>query len=607
MLARVLRTVALAVSLFSIAGASSAAAKCDTVANAVALQQTRDAMDEACPCAAAATAGAHVKCGKAVVNDRVATSQLDKSCKGEALNHAKKSICGRPGAAVCCRVKPSTGKTSHKIVSDPGKCSSTATINACASAFPTVDTGCDATGCIDTVCGNGIVEPDEQCDVPFPDVCDANCQIVTCEPPGGNCGNGTLNAGEACEPAGAASCGWDCQPTPCAAAGVGELDLACVSGVATVGAGSRGTDYLVAWSGLAYRTVGDIIARRLNTDGAPLAASRIASAGVPCSFDESRPAIGGNAGRYVLGWEGGGADLSAPWSNAIFARSYENGDTLGTLDEISRTYPFLMCQTHKTGPMSVAPVPARGANSFAVLWRYFSGCALGGQYISPDGRFYDYPTSTPTTTELTIGSPSPITESVATIASNAGDTLFAWNTSAGTPGSEVVAGSWLASDGSSMDFTVSTRQPAIGGRRPSVAATSDRFLVAWGQGTGANPTEIRAMRVTKLGGPLDADGGLLLGTAAGTITGGPVAAFDGTVWLVVWSETGMSGNDLRAVAVQPDGTIVDASPRLLASGLGTGVSAEPAIASAGDGRSLVLYVKPDGASSAVRGQLVPGT
>jgi hypothetical protein len=607
MLARVPRLIALAIVACSVTGARVADAKCDTVANATPIQSARQAIDEGCPCESAASAGAHVKCAKAIVNERVAMMELAKSCKGEALNHAKKSVCGRPGAAVCCRVKPSTGKTSHKIVSTPAKCVSTASFNACTSAFPTIDTGCDATGCVDTVCGNGIVEPDEQCDVPFPDVCDANCRLVTCDPPGGNCGNGTLNAGEACEPAGAGSCGWDCQPTSCAAAGVGELDLACVSGVATVGAGSRGSDYLVGWSGLAYRPHRDVIVRRLDLDGAPLAAPRIASTGVPCSFDESGPAIGGNAARYVLGWEGGGADSSAPFSNAIFARSYENGDALGTLDEISRTYPFSMCQIHDTGPLSVAPVPARGASSFAVLWRHFEGCAFGPQYITPDGRFYDYPTGTPTTTELAIGYPAPVTESVATIASNAGDTLFAWNTSAGTPGTEIVAGSWLASDGTSMDFMVSTRQPAIAGRSPSVAATSDRFLVTWGQGTGVDPTEIRAMRVTKLGGPLDVDGGLLLGTATGSVTGGPVAAFDGAVWLVVWSETGVGGNDLRAVAVQIDGAIVDASPRLLASGLATGASAAPAIASAGDGRSLVVYVKPDGASSAVRAQLVPGT
>jgi hypothetical protein len=49
--------------------------------------------------------------------------------------------------------------------------------------------------------------------------------------------------------------------------------------------------------------------------------------------------------------------------------------------------------------------------------------------------------------------------------------------------------------------------------------------------------------------------------------------------------------------------VLDATPRLIASGLS---AAAPAIASAGDGRSLVLYVKPDGGKSAVRAQLVAG-
>src|SRR6185295_1140236 len=114
---------------------------------------------------------------------------------------------------------------------------------------------------------------------------------------------------------------------------------------------------------------------------------------------------------------------------------------------------------------------------------------------------------------------------------------------------------------------------------------------------------IRGMRVTYAGGPLDLAGGILLSsTVSGEVVGGPAAAFDGTVWLVAWTESNGGGNDLRAVAVQTDGTVVDATPRLLATGVGPSV----AIASAGDGRSLVLYVRPDSGNSAVRAQLVPG-
>ena len=113
------------------------------------------------------------------------------------------------------------------------------------------------------------------------------------------------------------------------------------------------------------------------------------------------------------------------------------------------------------------------------------------------------------------------------------------------------------------------------------------------------------MRVAPGGGTLDPSGGILLaGTTGGApVVAGPVVAFDGTVWLVVWTEAGVGGNDLYAVAVATDGTVLDATPRLIASGLS---AATPAIASAGDGRSLLTYVRPDGGKSAVRAQLVDG-
>ena len=58
--------------------------------------------------------------------------------------------------------------------------------------------------------------------------------------------------------------------------------------------------------------------------------------------------------------------------------------------------------------------------------------------------------------------------------------------------------------------------------------------------------------------------------ATGTAVAGALrVAFDGTAWLVVWSvQTAPGLYDVRGVAVHPDGTIVDASPRLLASGVG---------------------------------------
>jgi hypothetical protein len=97
------------------------------------------------------------------------------------------------------------------------------------------------------------------------------------------------------------------------------------------------------------------------------------------------------------------------------------------------------------------------------------------------------------------------------------------------------------------------------------------------------------------------DGGILLATSSTRITGGPAVAFDGSRWLVVWAEASGATNDLRAVAIEIDGTVVDASPRLVASDVEAG---EPAVASVGDGRVLVVFVRPDGATRDVLATLV---
>lgn len=576
--------------------ARPAAAACDTTANASSLSQARTAIDEACPCAAATSPGAHAKCAKVVVAARVANAQLVKSCKGEALKHATKSICGRPGAVVCCRTKP--GKTSHKIAGSAAKCTSTPALTACVSLLSSIDTGCDTMGCVAPVCGNGVVEPSETCDPPYGVDCDDTCQLATCEPPVTTCGNGTVEFGESCEPAGAGACGWDCQPTSCAPASPGEIDVACVDGTATVGVGSRGTDYLLTWSGNVYRAGADIIGRRFDVNGAPLdVGARVVSTGVHCAGDVFKPSVAGNADRYVLAWEAATPKFVPVVYRSIYTRSYENDGTVGTLGEAAIALTGAgMCQSSVRGPTAVAPVPAAGPHAFAALWEEGYGCVGFPFGFQLAGQLIDYPSVTPVTTGLTLGG---VTAGLASLGS---DTLLAWHTD--SPGLKV-AGTWLAGDGSSSNLILSSRTAGAGGLRPAVTAATDRFLVAWAQGPVDDATEIRGMRVTHAGGALDADGGILLATTAGgKVVAGPVAAFDGTVWLVAWSEVGGGGNDLRAVAVQTDGTVVDATPRLIASGLN---DAAISLASAGDGRALVMYVRPDGASAAVRAQLVPGT
>ncbi len=600
---------------------TAAGAACDTIANASALLGARAAIDAACDCAAAVKPGAHVKCAKTVVAARIANGLLTKSCKSEALKHAKKSICGRPGAVVCCRIR-TNGKTAHKIAKEPAKCVSGPTLTACTSVYDSVPTGCDASGCLQPVCGDGLVEGAETCEPPDSAECDANCQLLVCDPPATSCGNGIVEGGEACEPPGVGACDWSCQTTACAAGGPAEIDVACAAGVATVGAGARGAEYLLAWNDVAYKPVTDIIARRYDADAAPIdATAKIVSAGAPCGGQLSRPSVGSNADGYALAWFGIGPSGFGISYLAIYARPYDATATLGPLDELIRKIPFGMCQSAVFGPTSVAPVPSAGPGVFAATWKDVAACLSGISIADPGGFLLDYADDPPTRTALAIGYdipagsfPQPWGDGAASLTTLGTDTLAVMHvhlqdSSPPYESGHFVSGEWLAADGTTTKFSASSRQPGIGvneALHPSVAAGAAAFLVAWADGPVVDATDIRAMRITPgATSGLDPDGGLLLASTTGgaPVIAGPVAAFDGGVWLVAWTEAGVGGNDLYAVAVATDGTVLDATPRLVASGV-TAVS--PAIASAGDGRSLVVYVKPDGTRSAVRARLVNG-
>jgi hypothetical protein len=56
--------------------------------------------------------------------------------------------------------------------------------------------------------------------------------------------------------------------------------------------------------------------------------------------------------------------------------------------------------------------------------------------------------------------------------------------------------------------------------------------------------------------------------------------------------------------VAADGTVLDPSPRLLASNVALG---DPAAASAGDGNVLLVFTRTDGAAHAIRAVLEPGS
>jgi hypothetical protein len=575
----------------------------------VAVTASRSAIDDACPCASSTSRGPYVACATQVVKARIAGGELSASCRRDALRHAKLSVCGRPGAAVCCRLSTTNGREKHRVVPRADRCAGTPRVSACVSAFQSVPSGCDSGGCIEPVCGNGVIEPGEACDPIDLRRCDDTCQLIECPLPPATCGNGVVDPGEACEPPGAGACDAHCQPASCGPALPGEIAVACaepaLTSAVSLAASSDGDGFLIAWTARAQRTRTDVLARRFDADVTPIDPTvRVLSDEVPCGITGSyQPAVGSDGQAYYATWvSGGSVEPSGATYSMVSGRRIDADGTARATDELAWTPEVGMCRTIMQGPTAVA---GAGVDRFVAAWSRSFWCAIGGTIPAPDASILTFAGSGAPTRRAFGISPDGISVTAATLASLGDDTIAVWR-AAGTnptpPPSQkgLILERWT--DPALGGLAILADGDGVGGGRPVAVAGDGQLLVAWTQVLPPSIDRIVATRIASTGEALDPTR-IVVATAASGVAAGPVAAFDGTVWLGAWIEPNGSSFDLRAVAVRADGTVVDSTPRVLASDV---LPTEPAAASAGDGRVLVVYGRADGAATAIRGALVPG-
>jgi len=130
---------------------------------------------------------------------------------------------------------------------------------------------------------------------------------------------------------------------------------------------------------------------------------------------------------------------------------------------------------------------------------------------------------------------------------------------------------------------------------PTVVGGSSGFLVAWEEyATSGGDPVLHATRVASTGGLLDPTGFPILAGSAAQYT--PALAFDGAVYLTVWSGEASTGyTNIYAARVSTAGAVVDSSPRLV-SVAQSNIAASPDVAFDG---SNYLVVWRDLASEAV--------
>ncbi len=670
----------------------------------------RAAIETSCPCTAATSARTHFDCARGVLTARLATGAIAAGCLREALSEVRLSTCGRPGAAVCCRVH-SNGATRHRIVASAGDCRGTSTYSACVSTgWTSTATGCDAEGCVAVPsecgnssiegteqcdppndiscdatcrfiippdcgnwnldegeqcdppngttcdatcrliippnCGNSTLDAGEQCDPPDSSTCDATCRFIVppncgnwvldegeqCDPPDGStcdaicqsipcatpttaCGNGTVDPGESCDPPGVGTCGRDCLAAPCAPPAADEFAITCIPDATgtSFDAASNGSNYLVAWSApLARMAHSDVLVRRFDPDAVALDAGPIdLTADAACGRSLGGPAVGSDGSNYYVGFTGGGSlGSSGGWFNLIGGRRVGGDGSIGeTTEQFVFEVPFGTCRSATGGPLAAS---GAGAARFALTWEQVGGCMGNIMFRNPGGTIADFDPLPLTQSGFSLGYPinSPpgfFAASRADVDTLGPDTLAVWMAVAVAESAPpyvpqpFLAGAWL-DGGTATRVSLGALVHGSVERAPALAPGAESFLVAWAANVSSTVTTIRALRFNRVDGRLDAEGGVLIATtASGPITDGPVSAFDGSHWQVGWIERLASGaHELRAVAVRADGSVVEATPRLLASAVGErGLT----LASAGDGRSLAVYLRPEAGRSGVVARL----
>jgi regulation of enolase protein 1 (concanavalin A-like superfamily) len=207
------------------------------------------------------------------------------------------------------------------------------------------------------------------------------------------------------------------------------------------------------------------------------------------------------------------------------------------------------------------PVVTAGDSEFLVVWsddRNFNTDIYGAR-VTPAGTVLD-PLGIPICRTNAI-------QQFPAVASRGAEFLVAWADSrAGLDiyGAVVSGGAVIQSNGFPICTNTGTQT------RPTVAAGTDDYLVAWddGRNSATSGMDVYAARVNPSATVLDADG-FPVSTAANNQQN-PAAAFNGSVYLLVWEDNRLSAAsaDLLAARISPAGVVLDPSGMYVSSASG---------------------------------------
>lgn len=257
----------------------------------------------------------------------------------------------------------------------------------------------------------------------------------------------------------------------------------------------------------------------------------------PAAFDQSAPAVAFDGTNYLVAWQ----DYRSGTSYDIYAARV--GPAGAVLDGSG------LAVSTATGSQRTPAVAFDGTNYLVVWEDARSGTAdIYGSRVTPDGGVLDG-------AGIAINASSGVQQapSVAFLGTRY---LVAWQDHRSGTNDDVYA-TRVSTAGAVLDGTgVAVSAGTANQVAPAVSAGGANFLVVWSDARGTD-ADVYAARVNATGSVLDA-AGVALSAATGDQTA-PSVDFDGTNFLVAWSDTRGSDADIYATRVSAAGAVLDAT------------------------------------------------
>ncbi|MDY7233224.1 Ig-like domain-containing protein [Hyalangium rubrum] len=322
-----------------------------------------------------------------------------------------------------------------------------------------------------------------------------------------------------------------------------------------------GTTALVVWEDFRNASTGaDLYGARIGLDGSVLDAAGLPLVLQPAA--QSRPALTRLGSEYLLGWQ----DLrsATSQSDVYVARVNAAGTVLDASGVVVSQAP--------DAQHSVAL--ASNGTSALITWHDARALDIVGARVSAAGAVLDPAGFTASRSANTETSPA--------VAFDGTNYLVVWQDNRGN-GFDIygvrVSGSGAVLDASGLALSTANGHQ----RKPALAFDGTNYLVVWEDTRGGPAGDIYGARVSPSGTVLDASGLPLCLRA--NAQENPAVAFDGTNYLVVWDDAGTSADrNIFGTRVSPAGSVLD----VLYFGISTQAGDQVAPALAFDGTNYLV-------------------